>query len=83
MFDIDDQYSDYVMDQDTAVMQALAFQNSLLFIGCGEGLKDPNFSNLLAWLERVKGESEYRNYRLALSSEVETQKEPSPEGDGS
>lgn len=31
MFDIDDQYSDYVMDQDTAVMQALALTDKGLF----------------------------------------------------
>jgi len=63
-----------------AVMQCLGFARSLLFIGCGEGLKDRNFGNLLQWLGRVSASDEYRNYRLALAGEVkELQKQHPPE----
>jgi hypothetical protein len=43
---------------------------TLLFVGCGEGLEDPNFGALLRWTRRVFAGSEYRHYRLALTNEV-------------
>lgn len=63
-----------------AVMQCLGFANSLLFVGCGEGLNDPNFHSFLQWLGCVRASDEYRNFRLALRSEVaDLQKQHPPE----
>jgi tetratricopeptide (TPR) repeat protein len=43
---------------------------TLLFVGCGEGLRDPNFGAFLKWSEPVFAASEYRHFRLARESEV-------------
>ena len=51
------------------MQQAITAFNSLLFVGCGEGLKDPNFSALRRWLVQFAG-WEYRHFRLALKSEA-------------
>ena len=37
------------------MQQAITAFNSLLFVGCGEGLKDPNFSALRRWLVQFAG----------------------------
>jgi len=52
------------------VPRALSAFNSLLFVGCGEGLKDPNFGALRRWLGEVFAGSEYRHFRLVLGSEA-------------
>jgi hypothetical protein len=51
------------------LQQAITAFNSLLFVGCGEGLKDPNFGALRRWLVQFGG-WEYRHFRLALQSEA-------------
>jgi SIR2-like domain len=51
------------------LQQAITAFNSLLFVGCGEGLKDPNFGALRRWLAQFAG-WEYRHFRLALQSEA-------------
>jgi hypothetical protein len=64
-------YNNVKNDEHTqAVMQALGLTKSLLFVGCGEGLDDPNFKSFLQWLGRVKVSHEDRSYRLARTSEV-------------
>jgi tetratricopeptide (TPR) repeat protein len=55
-----------------AMMRALRTLRTLLFIGCGAGLEDPNFAALLAWSRGVFAGSEYRHFRLCLDSEVAT-----------
>ena len=74
-------YEQVKSDEHTqAVLQAFGMARSLLFVGCGEGLDDPNFASFLQWLGRVKASDQYRSYRLALSSEVpELQKKHPPE----
>ena len=53
-----------------AILQAIRATKTLLFVGFGAGLKDPNFSALMAWAKEAYADSEYRHYRLCLSSEV-------------
>ena len=53
-----------------AVIRALAMTQSLLFVGCGDGLSDPNFEPFRSWLREVNPGNEARHYRLALASEV-------------
>jgi hypothetical protein len=54
----------------THIEQVLASVHSLLLIGCGDGLSDPNFESLLRWLRRTFPEMEARHYRLCLEGEV-------------
>jgi hypothetical protein len=62
------------------IQRTLATVKTLLFVGCGEGLHDPNFGKLIEWTGRVFAQSEYRCYRLALESErEELQKQHPPE----
>lgn len=53
-----------------AIEQILAGGRSLLFIGCGAGLSDPNFESLRRWLIKIFPSSEMRHYRLCLEQEV-------------
>ncbi|MBV8279936.1 MAG: tetratricopeptide repeat protein [Verrucomicrobia bacterium] len=53
-----------------AMLRAIRSLKTLLFVGCGEGLRDPNLGALLEWSAKVFAGSEYRHFRLALESEV-------------
>ena len=61
-----------------AMLRALAAMRTMLFIGCGDGLHDPNFGALLKWTGTVFAGSEYRRFRLARSSEVAQLQKASP-----
>jgi hypothetical protein len=62
------------------VLRALQTMKTLLFVGFGSGLKDPNFKELLRWTGTVFSQAEYRRFRLAKEDEVDTfQKEHPPE----
>jgi tetratricopeptide (TPR) repeat protein len=54
-----------------AMLRALRTTRTLLFIGCGAGLEDPNFGALLRWSREVFAGSEYRHFRLCLENEVQ------------
>ena len=63
-----------------AIREALAMTQSLLFVGCGDGLSDPNFKPFLTWLRAVNTSNEDRHYRLALASQqAELQRQHPPE----
>ena len=53
-----------------AMQQAMAAMDTLLFVGFGAGLADPNFAALRAWMGRLFRGSEYRHFRLAKDDEV-------------
>jgi tetratricopeptide (TPR) repeat protein len=53
-----------------AMRKALASTRTLVFVGCGAGLADPNFSALRGWLTQVFARSPYRHYRLCRSEEL-------------
>jgi tetratricopeptide (TPR) repeat protein len=53
-----------------AMLRAVRAVRTLLFVGCGAGLEDPNFAALLAWSRSVFAGSEYRHFRLCLEREV-------------
>jgi len=46
------------------MQQAITSLHSLIFIGFGKGLEDPNFASLLDWATKTFGDSPYRHYRL-------------------
>jgi hypothetical protein len=53
-----------------AMRKALAATQTLVFVGCGAGLSDPNFAELRRWLAEVFASSPYRHYRLGLEAEL-------------
>ena len=63
-------YGDVVSDPFASVaLQAVAFMKSLVFVGFGGGLEDPNFHGLRVWMREVLSGSEFRHFRLVRSSE--------------
>ena len=52
-----------------AMLQALGQSKTLLFVGIGAGLDDPNFGALREWLRRVTPDSMYAHYRLVRKGE--------------
>lgn len=53
-----------------AIQEALTAARTVLFVGCGAGIADPNFESLRAWMKKLWATSESRHYRLCLDSEV-------------
>jgi SIR2-like protein len=51
-------------------LRALRSNSTLLFVGFGEGLEDPNFSAFLKWSREVFSESEYRHFRLCREQDL-------------
>lgn len=51
-------------------LRALRSNLTLLFVGFGEGLEDPNFNAFLKWSREVFSESEYRHFRLCREQEL-------------
>ncbi|HST60492.1 MAG TPA: tetratricopeptide repeat protein [Longimicrobium sp.] len=64
-------YEKVLGDAHAQTMQrAIRSLNTILFVGCGDGLADPNFGALLRWSESIFAGSEYRHFRLARDGEV-------------
>ncbi len=53
-----------------AVLRAVQTLHTLLFVGCGDGLSDPNFGALLAWAREAFEGTSTRHYRLCLDGEL-------------
>jgi tetratricopeptide (TPR) repeat protein len=64
-----------------AIQQALVAHRTLLFIGCGDGLSDPNFGALLEWSAAAFGGSIYRHYCLCLAGERDALQKRRPADD--
>lgn len=54
------------------MLEALRSMRTLLFVGFGDGLSDPNFGSLLRWSRDHFAESEYRQFRLVRDAEVDS-----------
>ncbi len=54
-----------------AVLRAMCLTKRWLFIGCGEGLSDPNFGRLLSWLRAFEADAgvSHRHFRLVAGCE--------------
>jgi tetratricopeptide (TPR) repeat protein len=63
---------DRIREHDLAqtVLRGLRTFKTLLFVGCGDGLSDPNFGALLEWAREVFRGMEGRHYRLCREDEV-------------
>lgn len=53
------------------LQKAASVLKSIVYVGVGAGLADPNFSRLIDWHRTSFGTSGHRHFRLCLSSEVE------------
>lgn len=53
-----------------AVSKSLPMLRTLVFIGCGEGLNDPNFKKLIDWYQDVLQMAEHRHYRLVTHRDM-------------
>jgi hypothetical protein len=66
--------SDYtrLLNSDTAqeLQKAASLLKSIVYVGVGAGLTDPNFSRLIDWHRKSFGMSGHRHYRLCRASEV-------------
>jgi tetratricopeptide (TPR) repeat protein len=56
-----------------AMLQAMRTVKTLVFVGFGRGLEDPNFRRLQEWAGEAFSDSSYRHYRLVLDGDVGTQ----------
>ena len=54
-----------------AVAKSLPMLRTLVFIGCGDGLQDPNFKRLIDWYQDVLQLAEHRHYRLVTDRDLE------------
>jgi tetratricopeptide (TPR) repeat protein len=64
-------YEDVIRNEHTvAVLNALWTTHTLIFIGYGAGLDDPNFSRLLQWARTAHPRPEHRHYRLVLGDDA-------------
>lgn len=64
-----------------AVQQAITASRTLLFIGCGDGLSDPNFGALLEWSAAAFGTAIFRHYCLCLKKERKALQKRRPAGE--
>lgn len=55
-----------------ALLRAMQLTRTLIFVGCGGGLLDPNMGGLLAWAGTVMSESQFHHFVLATRSESES-----------
>jgi hypothetical protein len=53
------------------VAHSAFLSRSVLFVGFGAGIDDPNLGSLLEWRNRVIGKSSLRAFRLCIESEVD------------
>lgn len=53
-----------------ALQQAMATIKTVIYVGYGNGLDDPNFSNLLDWHRSVFSPSSMKHFRLCLDGEI-------------
>jgi len=68
-------------EQTQGMLKALRFLGTLIFVGCGEGLNDPNFSAFRRWSSEIFHTSEARHFRLCLDEEVLTVRAQHPPGE--
>lgn len=53
------------------LQKAASALKSIIYVGVGSGLEDPNFSRLIEWHRRSFEDSQHRHYRLCRESELE------------
>ncbi len=59
-----------------AVLESMRMMRTLVFVGHGAGLRDPNWASFLDWTADVFRGSELRHYRIVLESDMESLRDP-------
>ena len=62
------------------MLRAIRTMRTLVFVGFGDGLRDPNFGGLLRWASKVFAESAITHFRLCLQTDYEQHKANQPDG---
>jgi hypothetical protein len=63
-------YADVLRDDSAiAFLRASLYTRTVVFVGFGAGLRDPNFSSIRAWMLRSMPGTSYQHYRLVRASE--------------
>ena len=66
-------YADVLRDAGAAMfLKTTVYARTLLFVGFGAGLHDPNFSNLRRWMRNELALSTYKHYRLVREKDLST-----------
>ncbi|MBK8230633.1 MAG: SIR2 family protein [Candidatus Eisenbacteria bacterium] len=63
-----------------AAMRAIMVLRTMLFVGHGAGLRDPNWGAFLRWAEATVAKAEHRHYPLVRASEQATVQTEHPPG---
>lgn len=67
-----DSYSLFLRDEYVqALRHAMSAINIVVYVGFGEGISDPNFSSLRAWVQDTMPTQSLKHYRLCRQSELE------------
>jgi len=53
------------------IQKALALMGTFCFVGCGDGLEDPNVGALMRWFGQIFKNAEHRHYRLVTQHEFD------------
>src|SRR5262249_22319206 len=61
-----------------AILRGFVITRTLVFVGCGGGLDDPNFKALLDWIREVFAGSSYKHYRLVIEKEARALRKTDP-----
>jgi hypothetical protein len=61
------------------MLRAIRTMRTLVFVGFGDGLRDPNFGGLLRWAGNVFAESAITHFRLCLQSDYEQHRANQPD----
>lgn len=70
-------YAQVVADRHArAVLESMRMFRTLVFIGHGAGLQDPNWQRFLDWTAEVFHGSTLYHYRIVLESDMETLRDP-------
>jgi formylglycine-generating enzyme required for sulfatase activity len=57
-------------DHASQILRSFVVEHTLVFVGCGGTLRDPNFSHLIRWATRAVSESTHRHFLLCREGEI-------------
>ena len=64
-------YEDVCRDNSAQeALKSMLLRDTIVFIGCGAGLKDPNFGGLMKWARTALADSPHTHYHVVLDSEL-------------
>jgi tetratricopeptide (TPR) repeat protein len=63
------------------LLKFLRVSHTLLFVGCGEGLADPNWSALRRWSRKILAGSQWRHFRLCRTRDIPRLEAEHPPGE--